>query len=112
MPLETLQLQHGSSLSPRDGSTVLKTPPQQWAYAANALFPLPPGTAGFGIVRVRLQVEEGELGIGVLARDRSGHMLAEQAAEASDAPTDVDIPIADLADAKSIVFRSWNEGRG
>ena len=60
VPLETLQLQHGSSLSPRDGSTVLKTPPQQWAYAASAPFPLPPGTAGFGIVRVRLQVEEGE----------------------------------------------------
>jgi hypothetical protein len=109
LPLEALQPQHGGDLSSHDGSSViLTTSSQQWAYAASAPIALPPRTIGLGVVRVRLQVEEGKLGIGVLAREGSSDMLAEQAADATDAPVDIDINLADVANAGYIVFRSWS----
>lgn len=108
LPLDSLRPQHGGDLSADDGSVVLTTSPQQWAYAASAPIALPPETVGSGVVRLRLQVEKGKLGVGVFARDHSSDMLTEQAVDPSDAPTDVDINIADLANAGSIVFRSWS----
>jgi hypothetical protein len=108
LPLESLRPQNGAGLSADDGSIVLTTPAQQWAYAASAPIALPLRAAGRGVVRVRLQVEEGKLGIGVLALDHASDMLAEQAADVTDAPIDLDIDLADVANARSIVLRSWS----
>jgi hypothetical protein len=108
LPLGSLKAQNGGQLSAREGSVFLTTPTQRWAYAASAALAIPALAAGSGVVRVRLQVEQGKLGIGVLARDNVSHMLAEQAAEISDAPINVDVELADVANAGSLVFRSWS----
>ena len=100
LPLESLRCRTAVELTMRDGSVVLATPAQQWAYAATAPL-LPERAAGPGIVRVRLQVEQGKLGIGVLARDNVSYMLAEQAADITDAPIDVDVDISDVVNAGS-----------
>ena len=108
LPLESLQPQNGGNVSTHEGSIVLTTSAQQWAYAASAPLALPERAIGPGVVRARLQVEQGKLGIGVLARDNASPMLAEQAADVTDAPIDVDIELADVADAGSLVLRSWS----
>ena len=106
LPLDLLQPQNGGTLSTREGSLVLATPTQQWAYAASA--PLPQLAAGPGVVRVRLQVVEGKLGIGVLARDDVSQMLSENAAGATNAPSSVDVDLSNVANASSLILRSWS----
>lgn len=69
---------------------------------------LPAQAAGPGAVRVRLQVEQGKLGIGVIARGNGSQMLAERAAGVTDAPIDFELDLADVANAGSIVLRSWS----
>lgn len=106
--LRTLRAQHGGSISTQDGTVVLTTPPQQWAYAATASLPLVDRSSGAGIICVRLRVQEGQLGIGVLARGNTSQMLAERPVHVTSAMTDVELKLADLAKAGSIVFRSWS----
>lgn len=108
LSLELLRPQNGGSVSMEEGSAVLTTPTEQWAYAARASLALSERAVGPGIVRARLQVEEGKLGIGVLARDDPSQMLAERAADVTDAPLDLDLDLADVANAGSIVLRSWS----
>jgi hypothetical protein len=108
LPLESLQPQNGGSLSTREGDTVLTTSAQQWAYAASSPLPLPASATGPAVVHVRLQVEQGKLGIGVLARGDAAPMLAEQSVDVTTAPIDIDINVADVADAGPIILRSWS----
>ncbi len=108
LPLNSLRPQNGGSLSVQEGSAVLTTSTQQWAYAASAPLALSDRAAGPGVVRARLQVEQGSLGVGVLARDDQSQMLAELAANVTDAPIDLDLDLADIANAGSIVLRSWS----
>ena len=68
---------------------------------------MPKRAAGPGIISMQLQVEQGKLGIGMLARDNVLYMLAEQAADISDAPIDVEVDISDVVNAGLLVFRSW-----
>ena len=95
-------------MSTQEGSVVLTTPAQQWAYAVTAPLALPEGAAGPGVVRVRLHVEQGKLGVGVLAQGDGAPMLAEQAADASSETSEIDIELADVAKAGLLVLRSWS----
>ncbi len=108
IPLAALQPQHGGSISAQEGDIALTAPPQQWAYAATALLPLDGRASGSGIVCVRLQVQEGKLGIGVLARGSTSQMLAEQPVEATKTPAEIKLALPDIARAGSIVMRSWS----
>jgi hypothetical protein len=108
LPLELLQAHNGGALSAADGVVVLTTPAQQWAYAASGAVRLPARAEGPGVLRVRLQVEQGRLGIGVLARDDPSQMLDEQAQQVTRTPAEVYLNIADVQKAGSVVFRSWS----
>ena len=108
LPLASLQAQNGGSLALRKGSLVVATPGQQWAYAASAPLALPQPVSGRGTVRVRLQVDEGTLGIGVLERPNAARMLAERGVDATPEPVEVEINLASAAEAESIVLRSWS----
>ena len=108
VPLDTVQAQPGSSLSDRGDAKMLVASAQQWRYAAIAPLSLPRGASGRAAVRVRLQVEEGKVGVGVLARDNASQVLAEQGVDMSGAPTEIDLELADVSKAGSIVLRSWS----
>ncbi len=108
LPLETLQAHPGSTLAEAGSEMVLTTSAQQWDYAANGSLRLPQRASGRATVRVRLEVEKGRLGIGVLARGSVSQFLAEQAADVTRGPVDVYLDLVDVANAGPIVFRSWS----
>jgi hypothetical protein len=108
LPLESLQALNGGALSAADGAVVLTTPAQQWAYAASGVLRLPARAEGPAVLRVRVQVEQGRLGIGVLARGDTSQMLDEQAEQVTSAPVELYLYLTDVHNAGMIVFRSWS----
>jgi hypothetical protein len=110
MSLEALQAQNGGTAAAADGAVVLTTPRQQYAYAAVAAVALPPRAEGAAVLRVRLQVEHGKLGIGVLARRDPSQLLGEQAVEVTSAPVEVYLDLPDVRQIGSLMFRSWSAG--
>jgi hypothetical protein len=106
--LSAFQPQHGGGISAQGADIVLTAPPQPWTYAATAPLPLADHASGSGIVCVRLQVQEGMLGVGVYARGDNSQMLAELPVEPTVSPTEVQLALADVARAGAVVFRSWS----
>lgn len=106
--LGSLKPENGASISAGGGTLVLGPPPKQWAYGASVPLPLREHASGSGLVCVRLQVEEGKLGIGILAHDDTSQMLTEEPVGTTSAPIEIELELADVANAGSIVLRSWS----
>jgi hypothetical protein len=107
LPLKALQALNGGMLSAEaDGAVVLTTPAQQYAYAASGALLLPARAEGPTVVRVRLKVEQGKLGVGVLARGNASQLLDEQAVQVTSAPVELYFDLSDAQKVGSVLFRS------
>jgi hypothetical protein len=77
---------------------------RQWAYSALLPLALPQGLSGPAVLRLDVMVRTGQLGIGVLAGDR---LLIETSAADRSRVQELILPLADVAEADTVVLRSW-----
>lgn len=108
LPLDTLEATNGGRSLLDAGGLALVLPPMQWAYGLQGVIPLPPDAAGRAVLRVRLRVHDGRLGIGVLPAGDAPGFIVERAIAAADPDDVIDLDIPDLRAARRIVFRSWS----
>jgi len=107
IPLANLSAQNGASLNNApDGSVELQTAPQQWAYSAIA--PLHPEALlpGKLILRIRLRVLRGEIGV-LVTPNISSPQVIEAGAGPTPVPRDVDLAIPDGSAEHLLVVRNW-----
>ena len=107
VPLASVQARDPSALiRARDGSLAL-TSAIQWAFAATARVPVPPGATGAAVVRVRVHVGDGQLGVAVTPAGDTSRFLAEQSTVTTSAPVDISLDVPDITKVGDVVFRSW-----
>jgi hypothetical protein len=87
------------------GPYLVKTPPQQWAYAASIPFQLGPDPKQKLLVHVRARVLEGTIGIGIL-NSKANVFQTEQMVYPADHPLDYYIPISSPNSANDLIFRN------
>jgi len=110
LPLTGLNLAAGRIVSDvnRDGVT-LQTEPLPWQYAA--LLPLGNHAPEVGpraaVLRVRLCVRSGHIGIGILNRERT-EFVSRQHLEATAGFVDLSLPLPRLDTASDLVFQNWD----
>ena len=108
VPLAALRASNGGRLTrEKDGSMTLVTPPSQWAYAAAAEIRMPKDARGGARVRVRLQVESGQLGVAATPVGDVSRFINEQSMVPTTAPTALSIDVPDRSKLGAVVFRSW-----
>jgi hypothetical protein len=85
----------------------LDTAPQQWAYSAIA--PLSSGGLPSGrlVLRLRLRVLRGQVGLMVATGDLSAPPITESGLGPTPEPRDVDLAIPDGAAAHVLIIRNW-----
>ena len=94
----------------RDRKLFISTAPEQWSYTVS--FPkADSGHAASGryLVLVDVLVEQGRIGVGVLAPDGST-FLREQEVGAEDGPVTVEFRAYELADCQSLIIRNVQVG--
>ncbi|SDR05234.1 Methyltransferase domain-containing protein [Rhizobiales bacterium GAS113] len=107
VPFSALSAQNGGTITASQGGVDVHTAPQQWAYSA--LAPLTSGTlpAGKLVLRVMLQVTQGQVGIAVATQDISAPFIAEVGMGPSALPRIAEIAIPDGEKARFLVIRNW-----
>ena len=108
IPLTAFAAQNLGSIEHSLGSLTVRTDPRQWAYSALVDLDPPKGAHGPAILRIRLQVERGELGIGLLLRGSSTEFVtAERSQDQCEQPTELLFPFPALEEVGALVLRSW-----
>jgi hypothetical protein len=91
---------------------MVEADPRDWAYSASIHSDHFAGIAGPGRIEIRLQAEEGTVGVLVLNRGSSQALVvAEQCAGSwLREPVTLRFEIPDMADVGDLVFRRWPGG--
>jgi hypothetical protein len=111
VPIESVQPQNGGIVARTDGALTLTTPPQQWAFAAIARVIVPKEATGAAVVRVRVQVASGELGVAATPPSGASRLIIERSAVSTRSAADVSLAVPDVRQIGYVVFRSWAPGR-
>lgn len=108
IPLTAFAAQNSGSIDHNSGGLTVRTDPRQWAYSALVELDPPKGAYGPAVLRIRLQVESGELGIGLLLRGSSTEFVTpEQSQDRCEQPTELLFPFPALEEVGALVLRSW-----
>ncbi len=108
IPLTAFAAQNSGSIDHNSSGLTVRTDPRQWAYSALVDVDPPKGAYGPAILRIRLQVESGELGIGLLLRGSSTEFVTtEQSQDRCEQPTELLFPFPALEEVGALVLRSW-----
>jgi hypothetical protein len=106
-PIAHLQPVNGGSIFPLAEGLRLITALPQWSYSLmGRLRPQQESVRGAVILRVRLKVEEGAVGVGVSAVGSTGDLIREADVEAAAEMQDVLLEISDGSLADSIIIRN------
>jgi len=115
VPLEELKLAAGKTLVSAaradDEGVMLKTEPLPWQYAA--LLPLAAAQwavdkSRAAVVRVRLRLHSGSVGVGVLNEERTEFVARQQLQPTAEA-VDVTLPVHRLDAVSDLVFQNWDQ---
>lgn len=93
----------------KQGAIALETPSQQWAYGASAHFPLPGIDKAEQVVKVRLKVEAGIMGLGWVNEDNSA-WITRTSAQPTPEFQDVSLVIPVGTKGGTLIFDNWTEG--
>src|SRR5262249_8802308 len=98
VPLTPLQAANSGKARPNAGGLVLDTAAQQWAYSLmGPVRPEHDATEGAAVVRVRLQVEDGTVGVSVSSVGNISQLIQEVWLGAAPEETqEVDLDLPDL----------------
>jgi MoaA/NifB/PqqE/SkfB family radical SAM enzyme len=90
-------------------AVALVTDPRQWAYSAEAEIDIPGVESESSIVKIRVEVESGVLGVGLLREDESAWVAR---ASATEGPIARELRLSVPAQTRSgkLVFDNWTEG--
>ena len=87
---------------------VIETDPRPWSYSAHVGVKPSKEAHGPAVLLVKLKVDEGELGVGLLRTESStDYALPEQSLDPCEEPIDLLFPIPDLREVGYLIFRSW-----
>ena len=100
-------LHDGAALLRAEPLTI-RTPEQQWAYAAS--FPVAGESASGWTVRVELHAEEGEIGVGLLA-EGGRSFVAEESAAPGDGRFSIELRAAPLERIERVIIRNVAPGQ-
>ncbi|HYM04595.1 MAG TPA: hypothetical protein VET85_16710 [Stellaceae bacterium] len=92
VPLSTLTPQAEGKLQQLGDSVLLVSDPRQWAYSAQAKFVLPGIVDGPRIVRVKVKVDSGAIGVNWLAEDGKYYVVRRQV-DSVEGATAIDLTI-------------------
>jgi organic radical activating enzyme len=102
-----LQPVYGGCVVPRGDEVVVITPPQPYAYCAEVKLELPDITVAH-IVKVRIRVEIGTIGVGWLRQDEIDWVA--RASSSSPNSTELDLPLPAGTQNGKLVFDNWTAG--
>src|SRR5579875_3271628 len=109
VPIWKLKSMNNAAVWVKQGAIVLETPSQQWAYAASTCFPLPEIDKTEQVVKVRLKVETGVLGLGWVNEDNSA-WITRTSAKPTPEFQDVSLVIPAGTKGGTLIFDNWTEG--
>lgn len=106
VPINRLAAQNGATLATVGNAVQLSTAPEQWSYSA--LMPLGADSlpAGKLVLRARLRVVSGQIGV-LVTPNVSSPQVVEAGAGPSAVPRDVDLAIPDGSAEHLLVIRNW-----
>jgi hypothetical protein len=91
-----------------ENGVTIQTDPTQWSYSATVPVKPAPDSHGPAILQVRLRVERGEIGLGLLREGSSTEFVVPEQSQAMvPSPVELLIPILELREVGVLVFRSW-----
>jgi hypothetical protein len=105
IPRTLLAPQNGGSLATQSEAVTLRTSPVQWTYSATAPLPADTFPKEKLVLRVRLRVLRGQVGV-IVAPAVSSAIIGETAAVPTDTPMDIDVAIPDPATARFLILRN------
>jgi hypothetical protein len=105
LPLDQIVLAYKLASIEGHGPYLVKTVPQQWAYAASIPFRLGSEPKQKLLVHVRARVLEGAIGIGIL-NSKANKFQTEQMVYPADHLLDYYIPIPSPGSANDLIFRN------
>lgn len=91
------------------GAIALETPSQQWAYGALLRFPLPGIEKAEQVVKVRLKVKTGIMGLGWVNEDNTA-WITRTSARPTPEFQDVSLVIPAGTKGGALIFDNWTEG--
>lgn len=109
---DALSALNGGTVHPDRDFTTVTTDPRDWAYSAGIASKHFAGITGPGCIEIRLQTDEGKIGVLVLNRGSSDQLVApEQCAGSWRAePVTLQFDIPEMAEVGDLVFRRWPGG--
>lgn len=108
-PIWKLKPINNAAVWVKQGAIALETPAQQWAYGAMVRFPLPGIDKAEQVVKVRLKVETGIMGLGWVNEDNSAWIIRTSAKPAPEFQ-DVSLVIPAGTEGGALIFDNWTEG--
>jgi hypothetical protein len=108
IPLARLSPANGGSISPRADGLSLVTAPQQWSYSLmGRLRPEQESMQGAVVVRLRLQVEDGMIGVAVSSvGSNSSNLIREIEVDPSPETEQIEVDIPDVQNAEFLILRN------
>lgn len=106
IPLDHLITQNNATLTVNNDAAELLTAPGQWNYSAMAPLPSPELPTGKLVVRVRLRVVRGQVGV-LVTPTVSSPKVIEKGAGQTTVPRDVDLTIPIGSAEHLVVIRNW-----
>lgn len=105
IPRTLLAPQNGGSLATEGEAVTLRTSPVQWTYSATAPLPADTFPKEKLVLRVRLRVLRGQVGV-IVASAVPSAIIGETTAMPTDTPMDIDVAIPDPATARFLILRN------